>query len=123
MMVVVDLVTDREAARERNHGDKGSGGVTANYGYNTPFGICFQLARDLTMAALSTTTDSPQEVEASSSKVPLYEASTQFRNWRFSFDSLAQLRASMNEVAVDAVRRKIEADEVRLLHFGENSGL
>jgi len=48
---------------------------------------------------------------ASTSKVPLFEASTQFRNWRFSFDGLAELRASMNAVAVDAIRSKIEANE------------
>lgn len=43
---------------------------------------------------------------------PLYNASTQFRNWRFSFEGLAEVRGSMNEAAVDAIRRKIEADEV-----------
>ena len=45
-------------------------------------------------------------------KQPLYHASTQFRNWRFSFEGLAQVRGAMNEVAVAAIRRKIEADEV-----------
>ncbi|TFK30591.1 cyclin-like protein [Coprinopsis marcescibilis] len=44
-------------------------------------------------------------------KIPLYEAATQFRNWRFSVDGLAKLRASMNQVAVDAIRKKIEADQ------------
>ena len=45
-------------------------------------------------------------------KQPLYLASTQFRNWRFSFAGLAEVRGSMNEAAVAAIRRKIEADEV-----------
>ncbi|KAJ2918999.1 hypothetical protein MD484_g1401, partial [Candolleomyces efflorescens] len=44
-------------------------------------------------------------------KQPLYLASTQFRNWRFSFAGLAEVRGSMNEAAVAAIRRKIEADE------------
>lgn len=60
----------------------------------------------------TTATDSEP---ASPSKVPIYESSTQFRNWRFSMESLAQLRGSMNEVAVEAIRKKIEADQVRRL--------
>ncbi|KAF6766339.1 cyclin-like protein [Ephemerocybe angulata] len=51
----------------------------------------------------------PQENKAK--KLPIYEASTQFRNWRFSFESLAKVRGSMNAVAVAAIRKKIEADE------------
>lgn len=46
------------------------------------------------------------------SKIPLYEASTQFKHWRFSVDELVRTRASMNEAAVDAIRATFEADEV-----------
>ncbi|KAF7436962.1 hypothetical protein PC9H_003796 [Pleurotus ostreatus] len=44
-------------------------------------------------------------------KIPLYEASTQFKHWRFSVDELVRTRASMNEAAVDAIRATFEADE------------
>jgi hypothetical protein len=70
------------------------------------------------MTATPTTTGPAIEADseaASPSKVPIYETSTQYRNWRFSMESLAQLRGSMNEVAVEAIRKKIEADEVRRL--------
>ncbi|EAU92858.1 cyclin-dependent protein kinase regulator [Coprinopsis cinerea okayama7 len=59
----------------------------------------------------ATATDAQPQQTASSSKTPLYEASTQYRNWRFSRESLAQMRASMNEAAVKAIRSKIEANE------------
>lgn len=43
-----------------------------------------------------------------STKKPLYEASTQFRNWRFSNEQLAQKRSVLNVAAVEAVRMVIE---------------
>ena len=43
-------------------------------------------------------------------KKPLYEGSTQFRNWRFSKEQLAQKRSVLNVAAVEAVRKVIEND-------------
>lgn len=43
-------------------------------------------------------------------KKPLYEGSTQFRNWRFSKEQLAQKRSVLNVAAVEAVRRVIESN-------------
>lgn len=47
-------------------------------------------------------------------KTPLYQASTQFKNWRYSSDSLAKVRASLNAAAVAVIRNTFEADEVPL---------
>ncbi|KAF8973886.1 cyclin-like protein [Flammula alnicola] len=44
-------------------------------------------------------------------KVFLYEASTQCRNWRFSVEQLAHIRATLNEAAVAVIRTKFETDE------------
>ncbi|KAJ7783564.1 cyclin-like protein [Mycena maculata] len=44
-------------------------------------------------------------------KTPLYEASTQFKNWRYSPGSLAEVRASLNAAAVAVIRNTFEADE------------
>ncbi len=46
------------------------------------------------------------------SKTPLYEASTQFKNWRYSSQSLAKVRSSLNAAAVAVIRNTFEADEV-----------
>ncbi|KAJ7293381.1 cyclin-like protein [Mycena rebaudengoi] len=45
------------------------------------------------------------------SKTPLYEASTQFKNWRYSPDTLAKVRASLNAAAVAVIRNTFEADQ------------
>ncbi|KAJ7357162.1 cyclin-like protein [Mycena albidolilacea] len=45
------------------------------------------------------------------SKTPLYEASTQFKNWRYSSQSLAKVRASLNAAAVAVIRNTFEVDE------------
>ncbi|KAJ6604453.1 cyclin-like protein [Mycena vulgaris] len=47
----------------------------------------------------------------STSKTPLYEASTQFKNWRYSPQSLAAVRASLNAAAVAVIRNTFETDE------------
>ncbi|KAF8203696.1 cyclin-like protein [Pholiota molesta] len=44
-------------------------------------------------------------------KLPLYEASTQCKNWRYSIERLVHIRATLNEAAVAAIRIKIETDE------------
>jgi cyclin H len=48
----------------------------------------------------------------SPAKKPLYEASTQYRNWRFSPEKLTQIRDSLNAAAVTVIRNTFEADEV-----------
>jgi hypothetical protein len=53
------------------------------------------------------------DVDAPPARVPLFETSSQFRNWRFSPERLAATRTSMNNVAVAAIRATFEADEVR----------
>ncbi|EIM92646.1 cyclin-like protein [Stereum hirsutum FP-91666 SS1] len=44
-------------------------------------------------------------------KKPLYHGSTQYRNWRFSPQQLAETRRSMSEAAVAAIKNTFEADE------------
>lgn len=59
----------------------------------------------------------PSTVEDTSSlpaKRPLYEASTQFRNWRYSPEQLSEIRASLNDAAVAVIRATFEAQEVRI---------
>ncbi|KDQ63759.1 hypothetical protein JAAARDRAFT_148424 [Jaapia argillacea MUCL 33604] len=43
-------------------------------------------------------------------KRSIYEASTQYRHWRYSPEQLAQTRASLNAAAVSAIRITIEAE-------------
>ena len=50
--------------------------------------------------------------EASSSKLSIYEGSTQYRHWRFSQEELARNRTSLNNAAVSVIRDAFEADEV-----------
>lgn len=45
---------------------------------------------------------------------PLYEASTQFRNWRFSSEGLTQIRDKLNSAAVAVIRHTFEVDQVTL---------
>jgi cyclin H len=49
------------------------------------------------------------------SKVPLYEVSTQYKNWRYSTEQLAHVRAGLNEAAVAVIRKTFETDQVLLL--------
>ncbi|KAJ7071221.1 cyclin-like protein [Mycena amicta] len=42
---------------------------------------------------------------------PLYEASSQFHNWRFSPQNLTQIRSSLNAAAVGVIRNTFETDE------------
>ncbi|KAG5644755.1 hypothetical protein DXG03_007884 [Asterophora parasitica] len=44
-------------------------------------------------------------------KRPLYEASTQFRNWRFSPEQLSNLRLTLNEAAVAVIRNTLENEK------------
>ncbi|KAJ7597177.1 cyclin-like protein, partial [Mycena floridula] len=44
-------------------------------------------------------------------KASLYEASTQFKNWRYSPESLQTVRNSLNHAAVSVIRATFEADE------------
>lgn len=64
----------------------------------------------------SKTTDSPATTgsKETEQRQPLYEASTQFRNWRFSSQGLAQIREKLNEAAVATIRCTFEADQVIL---------
>src|SRR4051794_30834857 len=55
----------------------------------------------------------PQPDSASSARKPLFEASTQFRNWRFSPEQLHQTRTELTEAAVAVIRNSFEVYEVR----------
>lgn len=46
------------------------------------------------------------------SKIPLYEGSTQYRNWRYSAAQLTHIRAGLNEAAVAVIRKTFETDQV-----------
>ncbi|KAF5374784.1 hypothetical protein D9758_000140 [Tetrapyrgos nigripes] len=54
--------------------------------------------------------DSPSPAPAPPKK-PLYEASTQFKHWRYSQESLADVRSKLNEAAVAVIRQTFEAYE------------
>ncbi|KAM6498242.1 Cyclin-like protein [Amanita muscaria] len=58
----------------------------------------------------TSTSDDGNEAVATVKK-PLYESSTQFRNWRCSPEKLAHIRHSLNEAAVSAIRNTFEAAE------------
>ena len=45
-------------------------------------------------------------------KIPLFQCSTQYRNWRFSVEQLKSTRASLNQAAVAAIRNTFESDSV-----------
>jgi len=44
---------------------------------------------------------------------PLFQSSTQYKNWRFSAEQLRATRAAMNQAAVAAIRATFESDSVR----------
>ena len=46
------------------------------------------------------------------SKVPLYEGSTQYKNWRYSAEQLSHIRTGLNEAAVAVICETFETDEV-----------
>jgi cyclin H len=54
----------------------------------------------------------PAQVPQTAAKKPLYEGSTQYKNWRFSPEELTRIRASLNAAAVSVIRHTFEADEV-----------
>lgn len=58
-------------------------------------------------------TAEPSETRSNSppGKVPLYEASTQFKSWRYSPKRLRHVRQTLNAAAVAAIRKTLEADE------------
>lgn len=62
------------------------------------------------MTLPSTRDDSPQAPPVV--KIPLYQASTQFRNWRYSPEQLSDIRSSLNNAAVAVIRSTFEAEEV-----------
>lgn len=74
-------------------------------------GLCVHVDNAFQMS--SGTTD----VKYSEPRQPLYEASTQFQNWRFSQEGLTQIREKLNETAVAAIRNTFEVDEVKEKHF------
>jgi len=45
-------------------------------------------------------------------KVSLFEASTQYKNWRYSVAQLARIREDLNDAAVAIIRAKFETEEV-----------
>lgn len=53
--------------------------------------------------------------ESSAARKPLYEGSTQFKNWRYSPEQLQRTRESLNAAAVAAIRNAFEADSARPL--------
>ncbi|EMD41772.1 hypothetical protein CERSUDRAFT_128886 [Gelatoporia subvermispora B] len=55
---------------------------------------------------------SPSTPESSTApRATLYEASTQYRHWRYSLQQLAHTRAALNTAAVSAIREAFESDE------------
>lgn len=52
-------------------------------------------------------------VNGQQARKPLFEGSTQFKNWRFSPERLHATRSALNASAVAAIRNTFEADLVR----------
>ncbi|KAH7921781.1 cyclin-like protein [Leucogyrophana mollusca] len=65
------------------------------------------------MAAENSTKATSAEAGSSSlgKKKPLYEASTQYKNWRYSPERLEDVRTQLNAAAVAVIRNTFEADE------------
>ncbi|KAK7463733.1 hypothetical protein VKT23_005670 [Stygiomarasmius scandens] len=53
----------------------------------------------------------PETTAPPATKKPLYEASTQFKHWRYSPESLINIRSKLNEAAVAVIRQTFEAYE------------
>lgn len=53
-----------------------------------------------------------EEVSSSQHNKSLYEASTQYTNWRFSQEDLARIRTSLNVAAISAIQSTLEKAEV-----------
>jgi cyclin H len=49
---------------------------------------------------------------SSAAKVPLFQNSTQYKNWRFSVKQLTATRTALNQGAVAAIRNTFESDSV-----------
>jgi cyclin H len=47
---------------------------------------------------------------SSSTKTPLFQSSTQYKNWRFSAERLRATRTALNEAAIAAIRNTFESD-------------
>ncbi|KAI9460891.1 cyclin-like protein [Lactarius psammicola] len=47
---------------------------------------------------------------ASPAKTPLFQSSTQYKNWRFSTEQLRATRTALNEAAIAAIRNTFESD-------------
>lgn len=57
---------------------------------------------------------------SSAAKIPLFQSSTQYKNWRLSVEQLKATRTALNQGAVAAIRNTFESDSVctcRTLRF------
>ncbi|OCH96523.1 cyclin-like protein [Obba rivulosa] len=54
---------------------------------------------------------SPAAESSTAVRTTLYEASTQYRHWRYSLEQLAHTRAALNTAAVSAIQEAFESDE------------
>ena len=53
-----------------------------------------------------------QDATSPQANVSLFEASTQYKNWRYSVAQLARIRKDLNDAAVAIIRTKFDTDEV-----------
>ena len=61
----------------------------------------------------SSAMQSPTSHDVSSpEKTPLFQSSTQYKNWRFSAEQLRVTRTALNEAAIAAIRNTFESDSV-----------
>jgi hypothetical protein len=72
-------------------------------------------ARVQRVTVLDTVMAADTPVVSPPGKRPLYEGSTQYQNWRFSPERLAEIRISLNKTAVHVIRQTFEVDSVRCL--------
>ncbi|KAF8641120.1 hypothetical protein AX17_000762 [Amanita inopinata Kibby_2008] len=65
----------------------------------------------LTSDMATPSTPDGRSYDSTAVRRPIYETSTQFKNWRYSVEQLAEIRHFLNITAVTAIRKTFDADE------------
>lgn len=86
---------------------------STSYGSESP-AMANAVASSSTAAPSSSRGTAPPPPSSSPTEAlrPLYEESSQYRNWRYSKEQLAKMRKDLNERAVDVVRKNLQAEKV-----------
>jgi hypothetical protein len=68
--------------------------------------------RSSTTSMLQQPSTSTSPDVGSPEKIPLFQSSTQYKNWRFPPEQLQATRAALNQAAIAAIRNTFESDSV-----------